>query len=55
MAYRKGYFKKDGTYVQGHYTSHRSKGFAPKKGNGCLLLLFPIIFFAVASGILLIN
>mgnify|MGYP006876291694 FL=1 len=47
MAYRKGYFRKDGTYVQGHFTNHRSKGFSPKKGNGCMLLLAPILFVIV--------
>ena len=41
MAYRKGYFRKDGTYVQGHFTNHRSKG------NGCMLLLAPILFVIV--------
>lgn len=47
MGYRKGYFKKDGTYVEGHFTNQRSKGFSSKKGNGCLLLLLPIIFLIV--------
>lgn len=49
MAYRKGYFKKDGTYVQGHFTNHRKKGFAPKKGNGCLLLIIIVITFFAFS------
>ncbi len=38
MAYRKGYFKKDGTYVQPHFTKTRSKSYSGKN-NGCLLLL----------------
>jgi len=46
MAYRKAYFKKDGTYVQGHYTSTRSKSFS-NKNNGCLLLLVLAVTFGL--------
>ena len=38
MGYRKGYFKKDGTYVQGHFTNTRSRSYKTKN-NGCMLLL----------------
>ncbi|UUC44386.1 hypothetical protein [Flavobacterium cerinum] len=38
MAYRRSYYRKDGTYVQGHFTNHRSRGGSPKKGNGLYLI-----------------
>ncbi|MFZ0599465.1 MAG: hypothetical protein WAM46_20930 [Flavobacterium sp.] len=38
MGYRKGYFRKDGTYVQGHFTNTRSKSYS-NKNKGCMLLL----------------
>ncbi|TCN59838.1 hypothetical protein D0809_07915 [Flavobacterium circumlabens] len=38
MGYRNGYYRKDGTYVQGHYANNRSKSFS-NKNNGCLVLL----------------
>lgn len=38
MGYRKGYYRKDGTYVQGHYANNKSKSFS-NKNNGCLVLL----------------
>jgi hypothetical protein len=44
MGYRKAYYKKDGTYVQGHFTNTRSK--FSNKNNGCLLML--IILFSLA-------
>ena len=45
MGYRRGYYKKDGTYVQGHYTKSRSKMSSNKKSNkGCSLLLLTIAF-----------
>lgn len=49
MGYRKGYYRKDGTYVQGHFANNRSKSFS-KKNNGCMLLiLFFIAFSAIIS------
>ncbi|MEO4004955.1 MULTISPECIES: hypothetical protein [unclassified Flavobacterium] len=41
MAYRKGYFKKDGTYVQGHFTNHHRRSY--KGGNGCMILIVPAL------------
>lgn len=38
MGYRKGYYRKDGTYVQGHFTNTRSKSYS-NKNKGCMLLL----------------
>lgn len=55
MSYRKGYYKKDGTYVQGHFVN---KGQANKKfkGNhkkGCLgvflIVLVALISFSCTS------
>ncbi|WP_158549418.1 hypothetical protein [Flavobacterium sp. MEB061] len=37
MGYRKGYYRKDGTYVQGHFTNTRSRSYS-NKNSGCLLL-----------------
>ncbi|MEL1255977.1 excalibur calcium-binding domain-containing protein [Flavobacterium sp. DGU38] len=49
MGYRKGYYRKDGTYVQGHFANNRSKSFS-KKNNGCMLLiLFFIAFTSIIS------
>jgi len=48
MGYRKGYYRKDGTYVQGHFANNRSKSFS-KKNNGCILL---ILFFIAFSSII---
>ncbi|PXY39552.1 hypothetical protein DMB65_17175 [Flavobacterium cheongpyeongense] len=49
MGYRKGYYRKDGTYVQGHYANNRSKSFSTKNNNGCLIL---ILFFTAISSII---
>lgn len=46
MGYRRGYYKKDGTYVQGHYTKTRNLSNKNKKNKGCagvLTFLFVII------------
>jgi hypothetical protein len=45
MGYRKGYFRKDGTYVQGHYANNRSK-FSSNK-NGCVLLFLALLLLAL--------
>lgn len=37
MGYRKGYYRKDGTYVQGHFTNTRSRSFS-NKNQGCMLI-----------------
>ena len=47
MGYRKGYYRKDGTYVQGHYANNRSKSFSRKNSNGCSVLL--IVMLALGS------
>jgi len=44
MGYRKGYYRKDGTYVQGHYTNNRSK--FSSKNNGCMVLILAFIAFS---------
>ncbi len=46
MGYRKGYYRKDGTYVQGHFTNTRSRSFS-NKNNGCLLILLITLTFGV--------
>ncbi len=40
MSYRKGYFKKDGTYVKGHYVTPKRK-YKPRKTSkgGCIILI----------------
>ncbi|MEO8533224.1 MAG: excalibur calcium-binding domain-containing protein, partial [Flavobacterium sp.] len=47
MGYRKGYFRKDGTYVQAHYANNRSKSFS-NKNNGCFLLFSALLFLGLA-------
>jgi hypothetical protein len=40
MKYRRGYYKKDGTYVQGHFVNKRSGSLKRKNGKGgCLGLI----------------
>lgn len=41
MSYRKGYYKKDGTYVQGHFVNKKTKSIKVKKSNsfGCLVTI----------------
>ncbi|WP_157676831.1 hypothetical protein [Chryseobacterium sp. T16E-39] len=38
--YRKGHYKKDGTWVSGHYVSKYSKKSFQKGGNGCAVIFF---------------
>lgn len=47
MGYRKGYYKKDGTYVQPHFTNTRSKSYS-SKNKGCLLLILLTMTFGFA-------
>ncbi|MEO9512143.1 MAG: excalibur calcium-binding domain-containing protein [Flavobacteriaceae bacterium] len=51
MGYRRGYYKKDGTYVQGHFISRRSKSVKSKNGKGgCIgLMLFFMILLSLIS------
>ena len=47
MGYRKGYFRKDGTYVNGHFTRTRSKMKYNNNNKGCLIifvLFIPFVF-----------
>jgi hypothetical protein len=46
MGYRKAYYKKDGTYVQGHFTRTKTKSFS-NKNNGCSVLLLTIVLFSL--------
>lgn len=50
MGYRRGYYKKDGTYVQGHFVSKDHGGKRRKITNkkGCLgvFLLLLVTFFS---------
>jgi hypothetical protein len=55
MSYRKGYYKKDGTYVQGHFVNNE-KADTKMKGNnkkGCLgvflVILVAILSFSCSS------
>ena len=41
MAYRKGYYRKDGTYVEGHFVN--SGGGRSRKNSGCVLSLMLLI------------
>lgn len=43
MGYRKGYYKKDGTYVQPHFVNNRSKFYSQKNNTGCMLLIVLLI------------
>lgn len=54
MGYRRGYYKKDGTYVQGHFVNKRTRGFKSKSGKGgCLglmmLFLMLVVFLSCTS------
>jgi len=51
MGYRNSYFRKDGTFVQGHFTRNRSRRSTPKKGNGSLLILVIIVLIIMYSSI----
>jgi len=44
MGYRRGYYRKDGTYVQGHFANNRSK--FSNKNNGCMLIILVFIAFS---------
>ncbi|PXX26317.1 excalibur calcium-binding domain-containing protein [Arenibacter sp. ARW7G5Y1] len=51
MSYRKGYFKKDGTYVQGHFVSkgRSNKIFKRNNKKGCLGIF--LIILAALTGL----
>lgn len=51
MKYRRGYYKKDGTYVQGHFVNKGPKSYKSKNSKGgCLKLavLFVILLIAIS-------
>ena len=49
MGYRKSYYKKDGTYVQGHFANTRSRSYT-KKNSGCILIfLLSVLIGSVMS------
>ena len=43
MSYRRGYYRKDGTYVQGHYVNSRSNLKQNRKKGGCAGALVLVI------------
>ena len=50
MSYRKGYYKKDGTYVQGHFVNKNVKKKKNKSANsGCLGIILLFITTGVIS------
>lgn len=49
MAYRKGYYKKDGTYVQGHYTKSAPKFSNNKKSKGCANIILILFFLSLST------
>ncbi|WP_353780112.1 excalibur calcium-binding domain-containing protein [Winogradskyella sp. 3972H.M.0a.05] len=50
MAYRKGYFKKDGTYVKGHYVTPKSNRKTYKKPKGgCIIVIIMISILSIVS------
>lgn len=51
MSYRKGYYKKDGTYVQGHFVNKNLKSKKPKNNNkaGCLGFIFLLMTILMMS------
>lgn len=55
MSYRSGYYKKDGTYVQGHYVNSKThlKQSNNKKNIGCfsIFLLMLIFITAISSNL----
>ena len=54
MSYRKGYYKKNGTYVQGHFVDKRKKIITTKnKNSGCLGLI--IFLFVVITSLACTN
>lgn len=51
MSYRKGYYKKDGTYVQGHFVNKSLKNQKSKSNGkgGCLGFVFFILTTVMIS------
>jgi len=51
MGYRRGYYKKDGTYVQGHYTKTRIKSDKNNKNKGCARVLISLFVILILINI----
>lgn len=49
MGYRRGYYKKDGTYVQGHFVKKRARSFKSKNGKGGCLGLIMLLAMLLVS------
>ncbi len=49
MAYRRGYYKKDGTYVQGHYTKSRNKSYSNKNKKGCMTIILLMLTLSITT------
>lgn len=49
MSYRKGYYKKDGTYVQGHFVNkvRKSKKVEDSNKNGCLAIFIGLFILTI--------
>lgn len=49
MAYRKGYYRKDGTYVSDSFDNRASRKRRPSKSQnkGCLLLLIAVVILGI--------
>ena len=54
MGYRKGYYRKDGTYVQGHYTSKKTKKIKKSKLGCSSILLLTTAFIGTIKIILIL-
>lgn len=50
MGYRKGYYRKDGTYVQGHYTSNSTSKPKAKPKKGCSLFAMATLAIMTVVG-----
>lgn len=49
MSYRRGYYKKDGTYVQGHFVNkaRKSKKVEGSNKNGCLGIFIGLFILTI--------
>ena len=55
MGYRRGYYRKDGTYVQGHYytKTRRKSNYNKNNKKGCAGIV--VVLFTLSFTIYLIN
>lgn len=49
MGYKKGYYRKDGTYVNGYFTNSNSKRGTSKNNNGCLVIIMIVALVLTIS------